>query len=353
MSKRNDLLGTFAFLAMVIVVMCHVDDAMSPSVLPVRILGGSFSDANVYNFFWLSGYFLGRHFEEKHWWRAALFKRVSTLLVPYVMWSVIYFVIRVLMGAPDSDYPIGFEGVNKVFGVLLGAQPACPPMWYLKTLYLFVFAAPVFGWWLMKFRSTFARVVLMGVVVAFYVAAKYFGFWGMSFFCSGGFMLLGFVFFCAGLWLSQIKMKSCWLEGIQAHKGLVVVSSLSVWTLSAVWSHFHGWWFEMNILISSVCLFLIACVIRKVPGVWVRNAFIVYGAHLILLGYYKWGHCRVFDSVAQCLAEWGEGWLGVVASMGVYALLLVGVVGLAIVGGEIMRRVVPTFYAALVGGRVE
>lgn len=335
MSKHNDILATFAFLATLLVVMCHADDVMTPKTLPVAILGGTFSDANVYNFFWLSGYFLGRHLEEKHWWSAALFKRISTLLVPYVMWCVLYFVIRALAGTPDSiDYPIGFEGIDKLFGILRSC-PACFPMWYIKTLYLFIFAAPVFTWGLMRFRSTGARMRLMSGVVILYACAKYFGLTELRYFNIGGFKLLGFVFFCGGLWLSQIRMKNSWLEAIRARAWCVAVGALGVWILSAVWAHYHGWWYEMNILISSACLFLIACIIRKSPLVLTRNSFFIYGSHLIMLSY-----------LGRRLAGGG-----IVASLALYALLTIGVTCVAIIGGEIMRRVVPTLYAPLVGGR--
>ena len=91
--NKSDILATFTFLATFLVVMCHADDVLAFRPTVAAILGGTFSDANVYNFFWLSGFFLGRHQNEQGWWRSALVKRVSTLIVPYVLWNAAYFVV--------------------------------------------------------------------------------------------------------------------------------------------------------------------------------------------------------------------------------------------------------------------
>lgn len=341
-SKRNDALAAFAFLATVLVVMCHADDVLlfidaSRTSPLVRFLGGTFSDANVYNFFCLSGYFLGRHAGESRWWRAALVKRVSTLLVPYVLWNVVYFVKNALSGNP---HPSGLPGLDAVFGILPGSTPECFPMWYVKTLYCFVLASPLFAWPLLKCRTFAARAVLMGAVVAAYAGLRVLGFdgigkegaWGM-----GGFDLLGFVFFCGGLWLSREKIEDV---GFATARPLlrwgVAVGALGVWLGTAVCADGHPMLHELNVLVSSVCLFLIACSVRKVPAVLVRNAFFVYGLHMLVLN-------GLGSRLPDALLD---------HSVVAYVLLLAAATGLSAVCGEMTRRVLPTLYAPLVGGRV-
>ena len=282
--KKNDILTTFTFLATIVVVMCHVDDIFPHKTLPVAILGGTFTDANVHNFFCLSGFFLGKHITEKGWWHSALVKRISTLLVPYVLWSIFYLVASVLM--KGTFRATGIRGLNQLFGLNFGSTPQCFPMWYIKTLYLFVFASPVFVWCLMKWRTRLARLTLLLASIDVYIAAKIlfpsgtmFRFWS-----CGGFMLLGFLFFCGGLWLSQVKIKESWRETIYVHPKLVAFAALGAWSASAVLTHFfRAYLYELNILLSSVCLFLIACSIKKIPSLLSRNAFIIYGAHIGML----------------------------------------------------------------------
>ena len=87
--ERIEFLSVASFLATVLVVMCHADDVMPVASLPISILGQSFSDSNVYNFFMLSGFFVGKHILEEKWWQAALVKRISTLLVPYFLSEIL------------------------------------------------------------------------------------------------------------------------------------------------------------------------------------------------------------------------------------------------------------------------
>ena len=338
---KSDILATFTFLATFLVVMCHADDVLAFRPTVAAILGGTFSDANVYNFFWLSGFFLGRHLNETCWWRSAIVKRISTLVVPYVLWNVAYFVYDVLMEVPHKT---GLRGVDRLFGITLGSMPQCFPLWYIKTLCLFVLAAPVFAWPLMKCRSRTARVLLLLVLIAAYPIAKVFHLpdtplriWSLS-----GFLLLGFVFFCGGLWLSQVKIKESWREAVLSCPRLLAVAAFVVWMLSAVWTHYHrAFFYEVNILLSSVCLFLISCSIRKTPAVFTRNAFFIYGSHIALLGLFG----RYPNFVGRHLPGGSDQNL-------LFLMMTVIVTAIGIAGGEILRRVVPTLYAPLVGGRV-
>lgn len=297
--KHNDVLATFTFLATFLVVTCHADDAMYGHPLAISILGGSFSDANVYNFFCLSGYFLGRHLEERHWWRSAILKRISTLLVPYCLWNVIYLAIHVVSGLPHAT---GWKGFDQLFGVMLGSTPECFVMWYVKTLCLFVIVSPLFVWILMKCRAFSSRIALMIGCTAVYALLKMFGISDMNYNAlgNGGFKLLGFLFFCGGLWLSRVNLKRSWTASIDAHPKSIALAVFFVWTVSAVWTHFHPLCYEVNILLSSVCLFVIACAIKRLPDVLTRNAFFIYGSHMVMQRYLglhvftNWGGARSF-----------------------------------------------------------
>ena len=39
-------------------------------------------------FFAVSGYFLSRHFDERGWWLRETGKRVTSLLLPYLLWCI-------------------------------------------------------------------------------------------------------------------------------------------------------------------------------------------------------------------------------------------------------------------------
>ena len=137
-------LATVMFLATVLVVMCHVDDVMSNKNMLVRYLGGIFTDANVANFFFLSGFFLARHYGERNWYGVALARRTRTLVVPYFAWCVVYLAFYLLceishLGKPHAS---GFFNPLKVFGIGLGA-PIDFALWYIKTLLYFIIVSSI------------------------------------------------------------------------------------------------------------------------------------------------------------------------------------------------------------------
>lgn len=338
-APHNESLTTFTFLATVLVVICHADVALPIRTELTTFFGCRFSNANVYNFFWLSGLFLGKHLGEARWWREALGKRLATIAVPYVLWNLVYFALRALTGKPAAT---GLAGFDALFGVTMGTTPACYPMWYLKTLYLFVVASPLFAWPLMACRTLGARVGLLAALVAAYVSARCAGlpdlpFWSWG---HGGFDLFGFVLFCGGLWLAQARPDARVREWFARRpRGLVVAVALVAWTASAACAHVCPLLVvrELNIVVSSACLFAVACAIRRLPDVLTRNVFFVYALHTALLSVIG---PRLPAAVAA-------------HPLAAYALLVALVVALSVAAGEVTRRALPTLYAPLVGGRVK
>ena len=335
-AKHNDVLTTFAFLATFLVVMCHTDDVLCSRPLAVEILGRTFSDANVYNFFCLSGYFLGRHMEERHWWRAAIAKRLQTLVVPYALWNLIYLAIHVVSGTAHAT--TGLKGVDQLFGIMPGSLPECRAMWYIKTLCLFVLVSPLFAWLLVKCRSLLSRAAFMAGGVAVYALLKSVGISDANYEALGlgGFNLLGLLFFLGGMCLSRCDLKESWTGPARSHPKSAVLAALLVWTASAVWAYFHPLCRELNVLVSASCLFVIACAIRSLPAVLTRNSFFIYGSHVVMLGFLG----------RHVFMNWGG------SPIVLYVGLAVGVTALAIVMSEITRRIMPSLYAPLVGGRL-
>ena len=330
-TPRNETLTVFSFLATINLLFAHMDDLVASRPLPVAILGTTFSDAALFSFCALSAYFLGRHVGEKGWLRAALAKRVPTLLVPYVLWCVISAAAHCLMG---WHLPPGFRGLNHLFGLSLGQTPECFQMWYIKSLYLFMFASPLFVWPLLKFRSFAARVALMAAAVAAYFCAKHFGLTAMKPFAHGGFELLAFLFFCGGLWLSQVKPSTAWIAAAASRRPVLLgVGALGAWLASSVWAYHHPACFEFNVLVGAISLLLIASAVKRLPSVLTRNMFFVFGSHIML-------------------RDWLWKYLDFGNPLATYLLAIVVVLALGIVLGELLRRFVPSLYAPLVGGRV-
>ena len=152
-------LSTLSFVAACLVVFIH-------SVLggdPADWLGlfeheiKRYTDLAVPIFFFLSGFFLAGHLGEPGWWRREVGKRVGTLLVPYVAWSLIGAALAWGLdpllwklsgqGGTGWAWPKGYEWLN-LFGINVWAErtPLVGVLWYVRSLFVLVLLSPVWAW---------------------------------------------------------------------------------------------------------------------------------------------------------------------------------------------------------------
>ena len=283
----------FSFLATLLVVMCHTDDVMPLKYKSslVRFLGGSFSDANVCNFFFLSGFLLAKHFGEKRWWVNGLKKRISTLAIPYVVWCAIcyaflFFRNQIFPSAYDNCMEPAslIDEVRRVFGIGFLTNPCGFVLWYVKTLFYFILISPLVFPVLRRSFRTFCSIVSLILILRFVGYSfrleimRYFGF------C---FHLLGFIAFICGGW--------CALHNItfpERLKKSPLILPLAIWISTAALFFFWGNCVKglyyiaapINIAVSVFCLLWICfCTSWTFPAFLVKCSFFVYAAHLQVL----------------------------------------------------------------------
>ena len=100
----------------------------------------------------LSGFFLAGHVDRPGWYRSAVSKRVRTLLVPFVIWSLIWvaylFCRTVLSNAFCSRFVFtGFQrwmDSSAYLGLNPTQHPLLGPLWYVRGLLFLVVLCPVF-----------------------------------------------------------------------------------------------------------------------------------------------------------------------------------------------------------------
>lgn len=335
--KRDNCLTNAAFIATILVVMCHVDNVIPANdrTWLVRYLGGYFSMANVANFFLLSGFFLAKCYGENHWYRNAVMKRLRTLLLPYVLWNLIGLAVVVLIGVAKNRCYIlpvfkgPWFGLRSIFGIGWDKAPYVFPLWYIKTLFYFILLSlPLFV--LLKRMRKWAWIVPVVIVgTELVVAHSDYRDWLTS--LQYSFPLVQFAIFLAGAIFALNRNAICIPESIS---WAIVAGAL--WcgvTALAMQCPIH----EMQVLgivISMVALHVIVRAVRfSLPNWLTGTSFFIYALHwtwLAIIGAMKirW----VFPIV---------GYFVILLSV------LVGIVAIAL----LLRRACPRLASVLSGGR--
>lgn len=129
-------------------------------------------------FFAVSGFFLAGHFKENGWWRRGCLKRVRSLLIPYVIWSsvAVIMTLGMVLGANilhgrglSANIPISWEWWALAFGFNPFIYPGVVPLWYLRTLMIFVLISPLLYQTVKLFgaKTLIVIYVVCGTVIVF------------------------------------------------------------------------------------------------------------------------------------------------------------------------------------------
>lgn len=328
-------LAALTFVATLLVVMCHCDDVMIKQDGFVRFFGGIFTDANVANFFFLSGFFVARHFGEDRWYRSAIAGRLRTLGVPYLGWCIIYcgvFALAACLGFFQP--PQGMFEFKNIFGIGLSTPPIDFALWYIKTLFYFILVAPLFFRLQTKYRLALP-IIAMALLL---LRISPFGNFPQSLygFC---FNLVGLICFLTG---AQVAFSQT-LLGVFFHAGKWIwgVCWLIFWFLVAIGVDCSRGTFRLilhpfYVLFAVFCLHrVVACVPLRIGEVLIKSSFMIYAVHLMIL-----------KLVSPCLNDV----FGQVPMLCYSMLFIVSVTG-GIVLTMFLRKTSPVVLSLLTGGR--
>ena len=162
-------------------------------------------------FFVAAGYFLAGHIDEPGWWKRENYKRIWSLVVPYCLWCVLWqlcvvvpyclwcvlwqlcVVVQRIGANLLHDRPIfamlGDLGWSTFLGIDLLSHPNLAPMWFVRTLLVYVAVSPVLVWAIKKFGLW--SLVLPFIKLVFYKGEAF----GTYHYFVDRFLGLGLVFY--------------------------------------------------------------------------------------------------------------------------------------------------------------
>ena len=153
-------MANMSFVCAVLVVFMHVGSPEPVGSFPwffIEFFHEILGDMAVPYFFMASGFFLAGHMEEPGWYPREMKKRFRTLVVPYVLWSLLFAVYLMpvailanLHAHRDWCWNLGFPGWIKTFGLDFLQNPLLPPFWFLRWLICLCLASPLLYWIIKK-----------------------------------------------------------------------------------------------------------------------------------------------------------------------------------------------------------
>ena len=309
-------------------------------------------------FFVCSGYFLCRHYESGNYlvtWHGELRKRFKSLLVPYLIWSLIGVCVINLLpvaiatniahGQPlMRNIPVGHEFWLTVFGLNPYSYPLVYQLWYVRALLLFTVLSPVLH--VLVKRWGVAACFVFYLLWAVWGTGKFGGYCAHPFFFYC-FSLSGLFFFSVGCLLACKNVRIARIGAVMQRWPVVIsLSGCCLLVLSAyLWQQTGSEIVHLKLLVAPL---LLVAFWRAIPSAhwpeWlVKSAFPVYLIHVILW----YGIVRCCSLVHQTqptfwmhvdtIAEWWIKWI--IGFGGSLAITLV------------LRKIMPRWASVLFGGR--
>lgn len=291
------------------------------------LLGGICGKLSVPIFLLISGYLFfreGSYVLTKELWSHKLKKRISSLLVPYLLWNFIGYIIYALQAG------VSFDDFFHSFWVIDipgrgGSSPIDGPLWYVRNLMIMVVISPIIAY-MIKYTKCYLILIMTilwiiqippfnkGIGIAFY------------FFSLGGYL----------------RVFDYHVENLQRYaKYLIIAYPIYVIYAFLMQSNSDSWDFQLGILLGigaifSLTIHLIKCGSGncKFTKILSETSFFIYCLHDLLLQFLK----PFFSEI-----------LGT----GDFAYISLIVVDIALCLGffYVLKRISPKVTSLLMGGR--
>lgn len=291
-------------------------------------------------FFLISGFLLAGHVSDEDWWKRENSKRVKSLLIPYVLWSVLwmlFLVFRQLLGNYVQGHPL-LDGVllivtdHRFLGLDLFSHPQMVPLWYVRALIILVFFSPVVVWLLKRCPRRFLCCAFLCAIFDRCAGGTYFYLIGSTFSIS----YLFYFAFGMALRTGVIKVPGKDFSFPAAIIAVAVWGLVQVITCQAGFEQSSAqtrFWLRRLEVLECMCWMYLAWRIipsRPLPRYLAGMAFPIYLVHWFVLAVWQ------RDAVATVLG---------------FSLTCIVGIGVSVVLCAILKCCLPKFSGVLFGGR--
>lgn len=282
MKERLDYITNLRFPLIVGVVFDHASFVMPESVRGDDMPSLVFSmmqvvlKISVPVFFVISGFLFFRNMEsfEKKLYAGKLKTRLRTLLVPYVLWTLICLLYLCLKQLPSILRTGDLSSISdmftwKIFWMYKDCLPLHIPLWYVRDLIVMCLVSPIV-WLLIKYLRHVAMLMIFCLFMMHDID------YHISFPISIFYFSLGSYFAICSIDIQRITMKLKW--GILLIATLAIVCSVQNNTNLTRFSH----------VVFALCYLGMSCFLTgkyqcKVPKVLTDSVFFVYAMHCIIV----------------------------------------------------------------------
>jgi len=258
--ENSNKIRNLGFVCSVLVVVIHTSWTLVPfsiSWFVENFVRNGVARIAVPFYFVVSGYFIAIHFGEISWWKTVCRKRVVSLVVPYVIWSLLcscwsiplVVAANVLASRPFlSNVELPNISFCRLFGLDLFHKPYLWPLWYIRTLMLYVLLAPMFKFVIVRFKvmwlvfTSGLLVISDCIQVLQHPVIEYFV------------SISGILYFSIGVWLAICGKQFTGTQKSAAYFGLIGIALLCL----RVYCAWYGMTIERLLLTASIPFMLYA-----------------------------------------------------------------------------------------------